>query len=95
YSAGWHSANPARIAAGDGNRDRPGYLSGAERLRRSDSGAAVRLIRAENWDELWAVSVLQARKPATVFEPRRAKQRAWLWAMGWAELLAVLWAESE
>ena len=36
-------------------RSRYAYLSSAERHRRSDSGAAVRLIRAENWVLLWVV----------------------------------------
>ena len=46
YSAGWHLANPTRIASGE-FRSRHVQLSGAERHRRSDSGAAVRLTRGE------------------------------------------------
>ena len=40
----------------------------------------------------WAVLVLQARKPAMVFEPRRAEHGAEIWAVSWVLLLVVLWA---
>ena len=40
----------------------------------------------ENRSVSWAVLVLQARKPITVFAPRWAEQGA----VGWAELLVVL-----
>ncbi len=41
---------------------------------------------------LWALLVLRARKPKTVFAPRWAEFWAGIWAVSWAVLLVMLWA---
>ncbi len=51
-------------------------------MRRSDSGAAVRLTRDGELGVLWATTILRAGKPATVFPPH------------WAELLRPIESRS-
>ena len=69
YSAGWHLANPARIAAGDGKK------------RRSASGAAVRRTRGgESVGELGCACSSGAK---TGYGFRTALGRAWGRALGW------------
>ena len=73
YSAGWRRANPARIAAGDGNRDRPAHLSRAERHRRSDSGAAVRLTRGRELGRALGYALATRRVARAEASPREAR----------------------
>ncbi len=82
YSAGWLWANPARIAAGDGNvAERKRSRSEADTGRRTGLGFG----RCLFW----------AGKLATVFSPRWAEHGAVGWAVLWALLLAGFWGESE